>query len=83
MAGDLSGTGCPVVCQEKGWLVICQEQELSVKETKILWSVRNKIAGGLSVRGIFVDAWWSIMDKRIVRSANAYLLLDDINIDMP
>ncbi len=42
--GDFSRSGT-------GALVACQEQELSVKETKILWSVRNKIAGGLSVRG--------------------------------
>jgi hypothetical protein len=51
MAKDLSGTGCPVVFQEKGWLVICQKQELTVKDTKTLWFVRNTIADGLSVRG--------------------------------
>jgi hypothetical protein len=47
-------------------MFVCQEEELSVKDTRILWSVRNKMVRGLSVR-------WSIMDNRIVRSANAYL----------
>jgi hypothetical protein len=45
MAKDLSGTGCPAVCQDKDG----QEQELLVKDTRILWFVRNKIVRGLSV----------------------------------
>jgi hypothetical protein len=49
MAEGLSGTGC---------LAVFQEQELSLKETKILWSVRKKMEEQ--------DGWWSIMDK-IVR----------------
>jgi hypothetical protein len=38
--------------------MVFQEQELSLKETKILWSVRKKMEEQ--------DGWWSIMDK-IVR----------------
>jgi hypothetical protein len=86
MAGDLSGTGCPAVCQEKDVRRFIRnsmssglEQELSVNETKILWSVRSKIADDLSVRRFFWRMPGGLSWTRGVRSANAYLLFDDIN----
>jgi hypothetical protein len=61
-------SGTGVVCKRNKDFVVCQEQDS-------WWSVCQEV--------FLADAWWSIMDKRIVRSANAYLLFDDINTDMP